>query len=112
MMLVVANAADVIPGRGLMAAVTLVDLSWSAASGYLRIFLSGDLLRNHVEVHHVVTRRSLVALSAVERARGRMLEFSDSPARCCVTLGAVFAEQSQVPVFGQMASSTVKGLAS
>ena len=65
MMLVIANAADVIPGRGLMAAIALVHLRWPAASGYLRIFLSGDLLRNHVEVHHVVTRRSLVALRAV-----------------------------------------------
>ena len=65
MMLVVANAADVIPGRGLMAAIALVHLSRAAALGHLRIFLSGDLLRNHVEVHHVVARWSLVALRAV-----------------------------------------------
>ena len=111
MMLVVANAADVIPGRGLVAAITLVHLSWPAASGYLRIFLSGNLLRNHVEVHHVVARRSLVALSAVERAWRRMLEFSNSPTGCCVALCAVYAEQSQVPVFSGVASSAVEGLA-
>jgi len=34
----------------LLAAITLVHLSWPAASGYLRIFLSGDLLRNHARM--------------------------------------------------------------
>ena len=110
-MFVVAKTADVVPGRGLVAAITLGYLSWPAASGYLRIFLSGNLLRNHVEVHHIVARRSLVALSAVERAWRRMLEFSNSPTGCCVALCAFYAEQSQVPVFSGVASSAVESLA-
>lgn len=47
-----------------MAAITLSHLSRAAAPGYFGILLAGNLLRNHVEVHHVVTRRSLVALRA------------------------------------------------
>ena len=94
-----------------MAAIALVHLRWPTASGYLRVFLSSDFLRNHVEVHHVVTRRRLVALGAVERAWRRMLEFSNSPTGCCVALGALLAEQAHVLVFGQMTSGAVEGFA-
>lgn len=59
-----ADAFDVVPRSSLMAAITLVHLSWPATSAYLRIFLSGYLLRNHVEVHHVVTWRGLMTLAA------------------------------------------------
>ena len=65
MVFVIAKAADVVPDGGLVAAIALGHASCSATSGYLRIFLSGDLLRNHVEVHHVVAPWSLVALRAV-----------------------------------------------
>ena len=65
MVFVISNAADVVPDGGLVAAIALGHASYSATSGYLRIFLSGNLLRNHVEVHHVVAPWSLVALRAV-----------------------------------------------
>lgn len=64
MVFVPPDAFDVVPGRGLMAAITLVDLNWAAASGYLRIFLLSNLLRNHVEMLHVMTRRRLMTLRA------------------------------------------------
>ena len=64
MMLVITHAFDVVPGRRLMATKTLVHLSWSAASGYLPIFLLRDLFRNHVEVFHVMARRRLLTLRA------------------------------------------------
>jgi hypothetical protein len=41
---VVPHAADVVPGRCLVAAIALGHLSSPAALGYLRIFLPGDLL--------------------------------------------------------------------
>ena len=72
MMLVVPHSLDVIPGRGLVASIALVHLSRAAALGHLRIFLAHNLLRDHVEVHHIVTRRSLVALRAIKRARRGM----------------------------------------
>ena len=64
MMLVPADTFDVVPGRCLMTAITLVDLSRAAAFRHLRVFLFGDLLRDHFEVHHVVARRRLMALRA------------------------------------------------
>ena len=57
-MLVPANAADVVPAIRLVAAVALLDAG---------MLLPGDLLGNHLEVHHVMTRRRLVALGAVRR---------------------------------------------
>ena len=107
MMFVISNAADIVPGRGLVTAITLGYVGYSAASGYPLIFLPGDLLRDHVEVHHVMTSRSLVALSAVKRAWCRMLEFSDSPIGCRMALGAIFAEEPKMPVFGGVASRAV-----
>ena len=47
-----------------MAAITLVHLNGPATFGHLRIFLFGDFLRNHFEVHHVMTRGRLMALCA------------------------------------------------
>ena len=110
-MFVISNAADVIPRGGLVTAITLVHLGCPAACSYLRIFLSGDLFRNHVKVHHVVTRRSLVALSAVERAWGGMLEIGNSPCGSRVALGALRAEQPHMPIFGGVASDAVEGVA-
>ena len=89
-MLVVANAADVVPGRGLMAAVALVHTSHAAALSDLGIFLARNLLRHHLEVHHVVARRSLVALRAVSGAHRRMPELGDGPLGRDVALCAVF----------------------
>ena len=91
-----------------MAAVALAHLSWSAASSYLCIFLAGYLFRNHVEVHHVVAGRSLVALRAVCGSRRRMLKRCDCPFSQTVALGAVSAEQRQVPVLGGMASNAIE----
>ena len=107
-MLVIANASDVVPGCGLVTAITLGHVGCPTACGYPFIFLAGDLLRNHFEVHHIVAPWSLVALSTVERSRGRMLEFSNSPTGCGVALGAVFAEEPKVPVLGGVASRAVE----
>ena len=55
MMLVKADAFDVVPRGGLMAEKALVDLG---------IRLAGDFHGDHLKVHHVVARRGLVALGA------------------------------------------------
>ena len=64
--------------------------------------------RNHLEVHHVVTRRGLMALSAGLRYGRRMAEFRDRPLRRRVALRAVVAEQTDVPVLGLMARRAIK----
>ena len=93
-----------------MTPVTLGRLGRSTASGNPLIFLAGNLLRNHVDVHHIVTRRCLVALSAVQIAGSWMLKSGNPPIDGQVALGAVFAEETQVPVFGGVASIAVKSL--
>lgn len=55
-MFVPASSLDIVPARGLVALVTLLD------SG---VRFTRDLCRDHLEVHHVVARRCLVALVAV-----------------------------------------------
>ena len=91
-----------------MAAITLVHLSWPAAFGYLRIFLSGDLFRNHVEVHHVVARRGLMTLGARLRRGRRVTELGDGPLRCRVARSAIGAEQTYVPVLGLVTCCAVQ----
>ena len=80
-MFVVTDAFDVVPRSRLMATITLVHLSWPAASGYLRIFLSRDFLRNHFEVHHVMAGGRLMTLRARLRGGRRMAELGDGPFR-------------------------------
>ena len=110
MMFVISDATDVVPGCGLMTPVTLGRLGRSTASGDPLIFLARNLFRNHFEVHHVVTRRCLVALSAVQIAWSWMLKSGNPPMDGYVALSAVFAEETQVPVFGDVASIAVKSL--
>ena len=50
-----ADAFDVVPRGGLMAEETLIHF------GFLH---DGGLHRNHLEVHHIVARRRLMALRA------------------------------------------------
>ena len=98
-MFVVANTADVIPRSRLVAEETLADL---------RIGLAANLLVDHLEVHHVVARRGLVALRAGLR-RGRWVaEFGDCPLRRAVALRAVGAEEADVPVFGLVTRRAVE----
>ena len=60
MVLVKANALDIVPRSRLVALVTLVDFGGR---------LPGHLGRNHFKMHHVVARRCLMALSTVLRGR-------------------------------------------
>ena len=99
MMLVSAHAFDVGPCGRLMALVTLVDLgSW----------LPSHLGRNHLKMHHVMTRWTLVTLGAVHGTRGRMPELGDRPLRCRVALGAILAEELDVPILIRVAARTVQ----
>ncbi len=90
-MLVVADSFDVIPRSGLMAPITLIDLSYATAFGNPPIFLFSHRLRDHVEVLHVMARRGLVALRTGMRGSRRMAKFGDRPrsgAVACRTIGA------------------------
>lgn len=59
-MLIPADAPDVVPRIGLMAEIALLDAG---------MFLPGDLFGHHLEVHHVMAWRRLMALCAVRRGR-------------------------------------------
>ena len=93
-MLVISDAPDVVPGCGLVAAKTLSYASRSAAAGHPLIFLARNFLRDHVEVHHVMARRRLVALCAVQVAGRGMLKSGNSPGGGRVALSTVLAEKA------------------
>jgi len=82
-MFIPTGAFDVIPRGGLVALRTLVDS---------RVRLTSDASRNHLEVHHVVAGRRLVALGTVHRIGGRMLILGNGPAVGGMTLCAILAE--------------------
>ena len=99
MMLVPSHPLDVVPRSRLMAQVTLIDLG---------VRLTGDLGRDHLEMHHVVARRGLVALGAVLGGRRGVPELRDRPLRRCVALGTVLAEKLEVPILVGMASGAIQ----
>ena len=59
------NALDIVPRIRSMALEALVNLC---------VFLAGNGFVHHLEMHHVVTRWRLMALSAVLGGRGGMQE--------------------------------------
>ena len=93
-MFVKSDALDVVPRGRLMAEEALADL---------RVRLARDAHRNHFEVHHVMARRSLMALRARLRNGRRVTEFRDRPLRRAVALRTVISEQSHVAVLGLVA---------
>ena len=99
MVLVIANAFDVVPGGRLVAQITLVDFG---------VRLTSDLGRDHLKMHHVMARRRLMALSAVLGCRRRMPKFRDRPFRRRVTLRTILAEELDVPILGGMASRAIQ----
>ena len=99
MMLVKTGAPDVVPRSRLVAGVALVDL---------RVGLVGDSPGNHLEVFHIVTRRSLMALGAIGRARRRMLKCRNRPLGCRVARSAVLPQKSEMFVFCAVARSAVE----
>ena len=96
--LVPPDALDVVPRRRLMARVTLVDLSMLPPR-YLH--------RHHLKVHHVMTRRCLVALGAVGGTGRRVSELGNRPSRRRVTLSAVRAEKLPVAILVAVAGIAV-----
>ena len=108
MVLVVADALNVIPRIGLMTAIALVDLNVSATRVAWAIRFAGNCLVNHFKVHHVVARRRLMALRAIRRTRRRVNEAGDCPLRRAVTLRAVLPEQLEVRVFVRVATRAVQ----
>lgn len=65
------------------------------------VLLTGHPLRDHVEMSHVVTGRSLMTLHAVGRGSGWMLVAGDLPAARRMTFRALLSEQ--VPVRASVA---------
>ena len=72
MMLIPSGALNVGPRRGLVTHVALFDLCF---------WLTGDLLGDHAEMHHVVAWGGLVTLGTVHRSGGRVAELGDGPGR-------------------------------
>ena len=69
------DSFDVVPTGCLMAEETLVDLC---------VRLSANLLIDHLEMHHVMARRRLMALRAGLRGGGWMAKLRDRPLRRAV----------------------------
>ncbi len=89
MMFVKAHPFDVVPRSRLMAKEALVHLGLLHASGRHG---------NHLEVHHEMARRSLVTLGTVEGCGRGMAEFRNGPCDRPVTLRAVLAEETAMPI--------------
>lgn len=83
-MLEPADALDVIPRIRPMAQEALVDLC---------VLLAGDTFVHHLEVHHVVAWRRLMALRAVLGSRRGVQEPCNSPTGGLMTVAAFPAEQ-------------------
>ena len=99
MMFVKANAFDVVPRSSQMTEKALIHLG---------LRHSGSRHRNHFEVHHVMARRSLVTLGAVQGSGRGMAKFGNGPFRGRVALRAVLPEQSNVAVFVSVASGAIQ----
>ena len=89
MVLVPTSAPYVVPRIRLMTQEALVDLG---------VFLTGDHFRHHLEMHHVVARRRLMALGAITRGGRWMKEPCDSPSGRIVAVGAVAPKQFPVRI--------------
>ncbi len=99
MVLVPAGAENVVPGRRLMAVVTLLDPGMR---------FTGDAGGNHLEVFHVMRGRCLVALGAVGRTWRRMPEFRNRPFIRRVAFRAIPAEELEMAVVIRMARCTIQ----
>jgi len=99
-MLTKAKPLDVVPGGGLVALVTLVDLS---------IRLASNSLGYHSKVFfHIVAWWSLVTLRATRRDGGRMMKLRDRPLIGAVTERAVISKEAKVMIFCAMAGRTIQ----
>lgn len=99
MMLVKADAFDVVPRRGLVAEEALIHVGPIHA---------GSLHGNHFEMHHIMTGRRLVALDAVHRTGGWVSEFGNRPLVRGVALSTVLTEELEMSVIVGVAGGTVE----
>lgn len=99
MVFVIAGHLDVVPRGRLVAKVTLIDFG---------MWLTGDLGRNHLKMHHVMAWWTLMALSTIGRACRWMPELWNRPLRRRVALGTILAEELDVPILVRMASCTIQ----
>lgn len=97
--LVPAGTQNVVPRGGLVTLEALVD------SG---VRLAGNTRRNHLEMHHVVTRWRLMTLGTIFGGRRGMLELGYCPAVGCMALRAILTEQLEMAIVVRVASGTVQ----
>lgn len=70
--------------------------------------LTRNPLRDHLKMFHIMARRCLMTLSAICRARRRVLECGDGPLGRRVAGRTVSPEQAEVFVFRRVAGSAVE----
>ena len=97
--LVPSHTLYVVPGRRLMAQIAL---------GYVGMFVTGNPSGDHVEVTHVVTRRSLMALCAVGRIWRWVPKNRNRPVHGHMALSAIAPEEPIVPVLVAVACCTIE----
>ena len=98
-MFVKSDTFNVVPRGGLMAEEALI---------YLGLLHVRDTHRNHFEMHHIMTRRSLMTLRTGLRAGRWVAEIRERPLGGGVALRTVIAEKAAVPVLGGMAGRAVE----
>ena len=93
------DAFDVVERVGLVATEALV---------HPRPFFAADHLVHHLEVHHVMARRRLVALRAFGRFWAGMQEAVDFPSFRCVAICALGTEKSLMDIPRRVAGLAVE----
>ena len=93
------HSLDIDPTCRLVAHEALID----SGMGF-----SGHLGGYHVEMHHVMTRRGLMALSAVHRLWARVSELRKVPGRALMARGAVRSKKSKMPVLVLMTGGAIE----
>lgn len=94
-----ADSFDIIERVCAMALETLVHLS---------MFPAGNTPVNHLEMHHVVTRRCLMALRTVFRSWRRVQEWRNPPGRSRMTVCAVPSKQLAMRITVAVAACAVE----
>lgn len=94
-----ADAFDIVERVCTMAFETLV---------YLSMLPTGNTPVHHLEMHHVVTRRCLMALRAVFRSRRWVQEWGNPPSRGRMTVRAVPPKQLPMRITVAVAACAVE----
>lgn len=99
MVFIPTNSPDIVPCRGLVTKITLADLG---------VFLSRDLHRDHLEVHHIMAGRGLVTLHTILGLGGGMAKLGDRPMHNRVARRAIFPKKAAMAILVIVTTGTIE----